>query len=77
MAKQTTSRASTSKSTTRQRPGALCKSGLHKLTASNRYEHPSKGTMCRDCIRDYMRDYMRERRERQAAEAKRVTRRKR
>jgi hypothetical protein len=64
--KASTTKAATARkaSTTKAAPrtAKLCKNGLHPMIASNRYTHPSKGTMCRACIRDYMRDYMRERR---------------
>jgi hypothetical protein len=49
---------------------AICKNGLHRMTAENTYEHPGKGAMCRECIRDYMRDYMRERRANDIAASK-------
>lgn len=42
-----------------------CKAGLHQLTRDNRYEHPQKGTECRECKRAYMREYMRSVRARQ------------
>lgn len=42
-----------------------CKAGLHRLTLENRYEHPQKGTECRECKRSYMREYMRAVRARQ------------
>lgn len=38
----------------------LCRKGLHRMTADNTYEHPSKGPECRECKRTYMREYMRE-----------------
>jgi hypothetical protein len=38
----------------------LCRKGLHRMTASNTYEHPTKGAECRECKRTYMREYMRE-----------------
>jgi len=41
---------------------ALCKKGLHRMTAANTYQHPAKGAECRECKRSYMRDYMRVRR---------------
>jgi hypothetical protein len=41
---------------------ALCKKGLHRMTATNTYQHPAKGAECRECKRTYMRDYMRVRR---------------
>ena len=51
----------------------ICKAGLHRLTPDNTYEHPQKGSECRECKRAYMRDYMRERR----AEARRKAQRRR
>jgi hypothetical protein len=42
----------------------LCKKGMHRMTPSNTYEHPTKGKECRESKREYMRDYMRERRAR-------------
>lgn len=42
--------------------GRLCKAGLHRMTSTNTYEHPSKGPECRQCKRTYMRGYMRMRR---------------
>lgn len=62
MKKPTSRKASAAKAAPAKRSAKLCKAGLHPMTAANRYVHPSKGTMCRACIRDYMRDYMRERR---------------
>ena len=60
MKKPTSRKASPAKAAPAKRSAKLCKAGLHPMTAANRYVHPSKGTMCRACIRDYMRDYMRE-----------------
>lgn len=50
---------------------AMCKKGLHRMTPSNTYEHPAKGSECRECKRDYMRDYMRERRAEEKSPKKR------
>lgn len=44
-------------SASRQR---LCRKGLHRMTADNTYDHPTKGPECRECKRTYMREYMRE-----------------
>jgi hypothetical protein len=52
-----TSKQKPKKSAPRQR---LCAKGLHRMTADNTYEHPSKGPECRECKRTYMREYMRE-----------------
>ena len=47
----------------------LCRAGLHPLNRANTYEHPQKGTECRECKREYMRGYMRERRAAMSARA--------
>jgi hypothetical protein len=62
MKKPNTRKASPARAARATRSVRLCKNGLHPMTASNRYVHPNKGTMCRTCIRDYMREYMRTRR---------------
>jgi len=49
------------------RPNALCKKGLHRMTASNTYVHPAKGPECRECKRSYMRLYMRAKRSRRSS----------
>ena len=54
MAKKQTAR------TTKSSKRGLCKKGLHRMSASNTYQHPSKGPECRECKRSYMREYMRE-----------------
>jgi len=41
------------------RSSAMCKNGLHRMTPTNTYQHPTKGAECRECKRAYMRDYMR------------------
>ena len=38
----------------------LCMNNLHPMTRSNIYEHPTKGKLCRQCLRDYQREYMAE-----------------
>ena len=49
------------------RSNALCKKGLHRMTAQNTYQHPAKGPECRECKRSYMRDYMRTKRSRRVS----------
>ena len=36
----------------------LCQKSKHPMTKSNIYEHPTKGKLCRQCLRDYQRVYM-------------------
>ncbi|MGK2856130.1 MAG: hypothetical protein ACSLFQ_02865 [Thermoanaerobaculia bacterium] len=37
---------------------ALCQKKKHRMNAANTYEHPTKGKLCRACLRDYQRDFM-------------------
>ncbi len=44
----------------KKKSARVCKNGLHAMTPSNTYRHPSKGVQCRECIRKYQREYMSE-----------------
>lgn len=69
-------RATKKKASPPARKVKVCKAGLHPMTASNSYDHPTKGKLCRACLRDYQRDYMAKWRAKNKAAERRAARKK-